>query len=70
MSNTQRESIRTKQDRIIELAEAQKLPFDVPISELQGGAPCVRQLESCIWPEYEPSIDSCLRHLENKTTAQ
>ncbi len=55
-----RDEIRAKQDRIIEIAEARNMPFDIPISEAQNNSPTVLQLHSQIWPEYLPSINSFL----------
>ncbi len=56
-----RAEIRAKQDRIIEIAEARNMPFDIPISEAQNNSPTVLQLHSQIWPEYLPSINAFLR---------
>jgi len=61
--NDWRDRIRTKQDKLIALAEQFHSPEDLPISSMQHGAPTIAQLRQCLYAEFEPSIDSAIAHL-------
>jgi len=51
-----RNQLRRVQDRIISIATRLGHPFDVPISELQYGAPNIQQLKANLWPDYYVSM--------------
>jgi hypothetical protein len=57
-----REELRALQDRCIALADRLNLASDVPISEVQAGAPTIADLRRCVWPGFEPSLRLFLKH--------
>ncbi len=55
-----REVLSAKQARIVAIAKRRNMPLDAPISDLQYGAPTVKDLQSAIYPDFTASIDSFL----------
>lgn len=65
MTQDKRESLRAKQDRLVELAAERGFHPDLQISNVYAGSPTVRDLMTYLQPEWEPVIDTQIRWLEN-----
>jgi hypothetical protein len=66
MSDQDRDRIRAKQDRLIDLAIAKHIHLDLQISGEYAGAPTIRNLINVLWPDWESVIDSAITYLERK----
>jgi len=67
MNENDRNRIRAKQDRIIELAAAKGLAFDLRIATRYAGSPTLQELRHTLWPKFEPALDSALAYLASLT---
>jgi hypothetical protein len=59
-----RAELSAKQSRVIDIAKERNFPLDVPISDLQYGAPSVNDLSKSIYPDFIASIDSFLAQFD------
>lgn len=69
MSDEERERLRAKQDRIIELASRHNINPDLRITYQWEGTPTIWQLRDTLWPEFEAAIDYAIEILMGKSTA-
>ncbi len=64
MNNQDRDRIRAKQDRLLELSA--KVPRDYRIAADCPGSPTLLQIASTLYPEWETMIDQSILDLERE----
>ena len=62
MTNADRDRLRRKQDTLIDLALHRGTDLALRVAAHEK-APTLRQLETMVWPEWEQSIDRCIKQL-------
>jgi len=62
MTDKDRDRIRAKQDRLLELAE-NRYPDHFQISAMDAGSPTISQLRTGLHPSWESTIDNAIREL-------
>jgi len=60
-----RDELREKQDRLIELVKQHGLCTDLRISAKDAGSPTVRELQTFLYAEWAAVIDRQIEWLEN-----
>jgi len=64
MTEANRDALREKQNRLIELVEQHGMCLDLQISAEDAGSPTVRELGVYLFSEWEAVIDTQIRWLE------
>jgi len=59
-----RQSMREKQNYLLDLAKSQKMCLDLRLSADYPGCPTLRELHHYIFPEWEEAINQAIQVLE------
>ena len=63
MGDIDRDRLRVKQNRLLELAKG-RYKDDIRISDYAPGSPTIGQLRDCIFPQWEYAIDLAIQSME------
>ncbi len=63
MADNDRDRLRAKQNRLLELAKG-RYADNIQISGEAAGSPTIGQLRGCIFPQWEYAIDLAIESME------